>query len=340
MKSTRPPTHVHFETLTTNPPVFQIARAQIAAAKRRHPAAARHIVTSHGADLDDLARWLPRTEILVTAFNVIAQPRFPLRQLAEAAPRLRWIHLTSAGIDAVLPLDWLPPGVTLTNSSGIHSRKAGEYALMSMLMLHAGLPRLLTQQRAAVWRQLFTPSIAGRTVAIVGLGSLGGSAARQARHLGMTVLGVRRTPTPHPHVDRLYGFRHLRSALKRADIVYVAVPLTAETRQLIDRRAFDAMKPGAALINVSRAGVVDYAVLVEKLRDGSLCGAMLDVFDPEPLPAASALWSVPNLIITPHVAMDEADQYIARALDLAFRNLSAFRAGRALRNTIDVSHGY
>src|SRR5271170_3937977 len=340
MPPKRPPTQVHFESLTANPPVFQIARSQIAAAKRRHPAVARHIATSHGADLDDVARWLPRAEVLVTAFNVVTQPRFPLRRLAEAAPRLRWIHLTSAGIDKVLPLDWLPPQVTLTNSSGIHSRKAGEYALMAMLMLHAGLPRLLAQQRAAVWRQLFTPSIAGRTVAIVGLGALGSSAAKQARHLGMTVLGVRRTPTPHPHVDRLYGFRHLHSALKRADIVYVAVPLTAETRHLIDRRAFDAMKPGAALINVSRAGVVDYAVLAEKLRDGALCGAMLDVFDPEPLPAASPLWSVPNLIMTPHVAMDEADQYIPRALDLAFRNLPAFRAGRKLQNTIDAALGY
>src|SRR5580698_8920429 len=148
MPPKRPPTHVHFETLTANPPVFQIARAQIAAAKRRHPAAARHVVSSHGADLDAVAEWLPRTEVLVTSFSVVAQPGFPRRRLAEAAPRLRWIHLTSAGIDAVLPLDWLPPKVTLTNSSGIHSRKAGEYALMAMLMLHAGLPRLLAQQRA------------------------------------------------------------------------------------------------------------------------------------------------------------------------------------------------
>ncbi|MEJ0069201.1 MAG: D-2-hydroxyacid dehydrogenase [Pseudomonadota bacterium] len=340
MSPKHPPTHVHFETLTANPPVFQIAPAQIAAAKRRHPVVARQMTTSHGADLADMARWLPRVEVLVTSFTAIAEPGFPLRRLAAAAPRLRWIHLTSAGIDKVLPLDWLPPQVTLTNSSGIHSRKAGEYASMAMLMLHAGLPRLLAQQRAATWRQHFTPSIAGRTVAIIGLGGLGGSAAKQARHLGMTVLGVRRTPAAHPHVDRLYGFRNLRSALKRADIVYVAVPLTAVTHHLIDRRAFDAMKPGAALINVARAGVVDYDVLAEKLRDGSLSGAMLDVFDPEPLPASSPLWSVPNLIITPHVAMDEVDQYIPRALDLAFRNLRAFRAGRKLQNTIDVSLEY
>src|SRR5579862_1355163 len=98
MPAKRPPTHVHFETLSTNPPVFQIARAQIAAAKRDHPAVARQITTSHGADLATVGRWLPRTEVLVTAFNVIAQPGFPLRRLAEAAPRLRWIHLTSAGI--------------------------------------------------------------------------------------------------------------------------------------------------------------------------------------------------------------------------------------------------
>jgi phosphoglycerate dehydrogenase-like enzyme len=338
--SSRPPTHVHFETLNANPPVFQIARSQIAAAKRRHPAIARDIVTSHGADLAAVERWLPRAEVLVTAFNVIAQPRFPLRRLAEIAPRLRWIHLTSAGIDRLLPLDWLPPQVRLTNSSGIHSRKAGEYALMAMLMLHARLPNLLAQQRASIWRQCFTPSIAGRTVAIVGLGALGTAAAQQARHLGMTVLGVRRTAAPHRYVDRLYRFRDLKRALRQADLVYVAVPLTAETRNLIDQSALAAMKPGAGLINVARAGVVDYTALADRLRSGALGGAVLDVFDPEPLPATSPLWSVPNLIMTPHVAMDEADQYIDRALDLAFRNLRAFRAGRRLHNTIDPIAGY
>ncbi len=331
---------IHFESLSSNPSVFQITADDIAQAKSRHATCASMVETSQSADLMDMDRWLPETEVLVTAFNVIANSAFPLRRLAEVAPKLKWIHLTSAGIDRLLPLDWVPPGVFLTNSSGIHSRKSSEYALVSILAMHMRLPQLLGQQRQQQWRQVFTPSVDVRTIAIIGLGALGGSAAEQAKRLGMTVLGVRRTNEPHPHVDELFPFQRINDAIARADIVYVATPLTADTRHLIGRSAFAAMKPGAALVNVGRANVVDYDILVEKLGDGSMSGAMLDVFDPEPLPPESKIWTAPNLIITPHVGMDEDGIYISKALDVLFENVAARQKGEQLRNVIDLRTGY
>lgn len=339
--TTRPGSiRVHFESLSANPTVFQISDQDVEQAKLRHPGCASRVQTSRSADFREIEQWLPEAEVLVTAFNVIADSHFPLRTLAQAAPKLRWIHLTSAGIDRLLPLDWVPPGVFLTNSSGIHSRKSSEYALVSILALHMRLPQLLTQQRDHQWRQVFTPSVASRTIAIIGLGALGSAAAEQAKRLGLTVIGVRRTTEPHPHVDELYTFDKINEAIARADIVYVATPLTAETRNLIGRSAFDAMKPGAALVNVGRANVVDYDILVDKLHDGSISAGMLDVFDPEPLPPESRLWSAPNLIVTPHVGMDEDGVYIQKALDVLFENFAAESEGRELRNVIDLQHGY
>jgi phosphoglycerate dehydrogenase-like enzyme len=332
--------HVHFESLTSNPKTFQIDRSQIDGAMARFPDVARTLTVSRGEDLKDLDAWAPETEALVTAFNVLTQPNFPLRSLGPVFPKLRWIHLTSAGIDKVLPLDWLPPRVLLTNSSGIHSRKAIEYAFMSLVALNMKLPQIVGQQGRSEWKQIFTPSIVGRTVAVIGLGGLGTAAAAAAKQLGMRVLGVRRGTEPHPGIDRQLTYDQLFQALGEADIVYVAVPLTPETRGLIGAAALAAMKPGAALVNVSRGAVVDAVLLAEALRAGRLSGAMLDVFDPEPLPATSPLWTVPNLIMTPHIGMDEIEDYIPRALTLFFESVPGFRAGTPLPTTIDRKLGY
>lgn len=332
--------HIHFESLSSNPTTFQIAPSQITDALERFAPTGIDVATSHGSDLAELPAWAPHTEVLVTAFNMLTLPDFPLHDLADAMPRLRWIHLTSAGIEKVLPLDWLPPGVLLTNSSGIHSRKAREYAAMALVALNMKLPQLVAQQRRGEWRQLFTPAIAGRTVAIIGLGALGTAAAEVARHFGMRVLGVRRSAEPHPLIDTLFPLSRLAEALGQADIVYVAVPLTPETRHLIDAAAFAAMRPGAGIANVSRGAVVDHDRLADCLRSGHVSGAVLDVFDPEPLPPSSPLWTVPNLLITPHIGMDEIEQYIPLALDLFFRNLPAFLAGRPVENAIDRVLGY
>lgn len=331
-------THLHFETRATAPSVFRMTPAQVQAAARRAKAG-RGVRWTVGEDLRDLS-WLATAEGLVTGNGLIVDPAFPKARLAEAAPRLRWIHIIGAGIEPLLPLDWLPPQVTLTNNSGVHAQKVGEFATLALLALCYRLPAMVSNQHRNKWQQIFTPSVVGKTVLVVGLGEMGGAAAKAARKLGMKVVGIRRNAAPHRHADKVLPLSQLHKALASADFVMVAAPLTPSTAHLIDAKAIAAMKDGAGLINVGRAGVVDYEALVRALNKGKLSGAMLDVFDPEPLPAASPLWQVPNLILTPHCSSDDLDAYLPKTLDLAFDNLARLRAGKALRNRVDPATGY
>ncbi len=331
-------THIHFETRANKASVFRITPELVRAAMRR-ASPGRGIRWTVGEDLDDLS-WLATAEALVTSNDLLTDPAFPRATLAEAAPKLRWIHITGAGIEPLLPLDWLPRQVTLTNNSGVHVQKTGEFATMALLALCTRLPQLMTNQREGRWQQIFTPSIAGKTLLVVGLGDMGGAAARSAKKLGMQVLGMRRNPRPHRHADAVLPLSQLHKGLAKADFVVVATPLTPATTNLIDASAIAAMKTGAGLINVGRAGVVDYAALSVALGNGKLSGAVLDVFDPEPLPADSPLWQVPNLIITPHCSSDDLDHYLPLTLDLVCTNLVRLRAGRKLRNIVDPGTGY
>ncbi|WP_149537700.1 D-2-hydroxyacid dehydrogenase [Siccirubricoccus phaeus] len=331
-------THLHFESRANKPACFQITPALVQAAARRAKAG-RGLRWTVGEDLSELS-WLKTAEGLVCGNDIITDPAFPKAMLAEAAPKLRWIHITGAGIEPLLPLDWLPSGVVLTNNSGVHVQKTGEFATMALLALTFRLPALMTQQREARWGQIFTPSIAGKTLLVVGLGDMGGAAAKAGKKLGMKVLGMRRNPKPHRYADAMLPLKSLKKGLAEADIVLVATPLTPETRYLIDAEAIAAMKPGAGLVNVGRAGVVDYAALSEALRNGKVSGAMLDVFDPEPLPSSDPLWQVPNLIITPHCSSDDLDAYMPLTLDLVMANLARFRAGKTLKNAVDPTTGY
>lgn len=331
-------THLHFETRANKPSVFHMTPALVEAAARRAN-------VGHGTrwtvseDLRDLS-WLTTAEGLITGNDIIIDPAFPQRKLAQAAPNLRWIHIIGAGIEPLLPLDWLPPQVTLTNNSGVHAQKTGEFATLALLSLCYRLPQMVSNQQRANWHQIFTPSIVGKTVLVVGLGEMGGAAAKSAKKLGMTVLGVRRNPAPHRYVDEVLPLAELPAALARADFVLVAAPLTPATTHLIDGNAIATMKDHAGLINVGRAGVVDYDALVAALKSGKLSGAMLDVFDPEPLPASSALWHAPNLIITPHCSSDDLENYLPKTMDLAFDNLARLHAGRKLKNVVDRTTGY
>jgi phosphoglycerate dehydrogenase-like enzyme len=330
--------HLHFETRADKPSVFRITPELVRAAIRRAKPG-RGVRWTVGEDLRDMS-WLATAEGLVTGNDVITDPAFPRARLDEAAPRLRWIHIIGAGIEPLLPLDWLPKQVTLTNNSGVHARKTGEFATLALLALCYRLPEMVANQRNAAWRQIFTPSIAGKTVLIVGLGEMGGAAARSAQKLGMKVLGVRRNAAPHRHADSVLPVSQLHKGLTRADFVLIAAPLTPATAHLIDAKAITAMKPGAGLINVGRAGVVDYEALGRALRQGKISGAMLDVFDPEPLPATSSLWHAPNLIITPHCSSDDLDDYLPMTLDLALANLARLRAGKTLKNAVNPATGY
>ena len=327
------PLRIHIENISAQAPVFQIRPEQYEAVAARHRDLAARVRTTIGWDLEMF------DEAMQTADALIGW-RFPREDLARRAPRLKWIHMTGAGIEHIMPLDWLPPGAVVTTNSGVHAPKAGEFATMALLMITNHLPALVTAQREGRWHRIFSKPARGQTLLIVGVGAMGGAAAERAKWLGMRVLGVRRRGRPHRHVDRMFGPDEVDRALPQADVVLVTAPLTHETRHLLGKRELDLMKPGAGLVNMGRARVVDYDALAAKLAKGELSGAILDVFDPEPLPADSPLWTTPNLVLTPHVSSDDVDRYVPRTLDLVFANVRRHLQGRPLKNLVHSDRQY
>lgn len=324
---------LHIDNSTQRADVYHITEERWRSAAARHGSLARKLDVSiswDGAGLD---------AALAQADLVIGVPAEHGR-LEQRAPRLRWLHHTSAGVDRLLPLDWLPRNIAFTNNHGAHGAKAEQYMRMAYTLLNVRLPAMIANQHAHRWEQLLSPSLAGQTALVIGLGDLGEAAARAARQLGLKVIGVRRHARPCRYADSVHTYRSLDRLLPKADYVVLAVPLTAETRNLLDRKRLDLLRPSAAVINIARAPVVDYAALVEKLRAGELAGAVLDVVEPEPLPPDSPLWDTPNLVITPHASCDDADNYVGISLDLWFENLARFLDGKPLRRRVDTRLGY
>lgn len=313
--------------------VFTISRERYDAVARRHADVAERLDVFIDWDRDHFYESMKTAEVLITW-------DLPTEGLADAAPHLKWLQVTGAGVEHLCPMDWLPPGVTVVNNKGAHAAKAGEYGLMAILMLHTNMPALIGQQREAQWTSLYATPVAGRTLVIVGVGNIGGAVARHARALGLKVIGVSRHGRPHPEVDEMTTPGGLDAVLPRADFLFVSTPATPETRNLIDRRRIGLLNQGAGLVNVGRASVVDYEALAEALEAGRLSGAVLDVFDPEPLPPDSPLWRTRNLIVTPHVSADDGDAYVPITLELFFANMRRYLAGEPLQNVVRPELGY
>ena len=313
--------------------VFTITRERFEAAAARHPDVAEHVEAFIDWDLDNFADSMATAEVLICW-------DLPTANLGAVAPNLKWIQNIGAGVEHLCPIDWLPDGVTLVNNKGAHAAKAGEFGLMAVLMLHTRMPAVLANQRRAHWESLYATPVAGRTLLIVGVGNIGGALAKHAQALGLEVLGVSRHGRDHPHVDRMVTPDRLDEVLPEADFVFVSTPATPETRNLIDRDRFARMKPGAGLINVGRAAVVDYDALCESLASGRLSGAVLDVFDPEPLPPDSPLWQTDRLLVTPHISADDGESYVPLTLDLFFDNMRRYLAGEPLANVVRPELGY
>lgn len=320
--------HIQNDPLSPNDAVTP---PRFAAGARRVPVLRRRLRVTFGVDPPALEEGLREAEILMAA-------HVDGRDLATRAPRLRWIQSTSAGVEKLVPL--LPPDVVLTNASGVHIHKGGEYAMTALLMLNHGVPHFVTRQRERRWDPIFMTPIAGRTVVIVGVGQIGGEVARLARRFGLRVLGVRRSGRAHRWVHRMFTTKNLRAALRQADFVVVTTPLTPETRGLIGVKELDCLPRGAGLVNLGRGAVVDYDAMSAKLWARDLSGAVLDVFHREPLPPESPLWSTPNVIVSPHCAVDDGRAYVSRCLDIFFDNLRRYLGGRSLRNVVDRELGY
>jgi phosphoglycerate dehydrogenase-like enzyme len=268
-------------------------------------------------------------------------------EVLRAGPKLRWVHSASAGIGTSLTPELLARDVVLTNSAGIHGPPMAEAVLGMMLHFARGFDLAVRAQAEGRWDadrfyrgDIAFPEIAGSCVGIVGLGGIGQEVAWRARALGARVLGLKRRPGASPEgIEVMTGEPGLRRLLQESDTLVITAPDTPATRGLIDAAALAQMKPSAVLINVSRGRIVDEDALAAALRTGRLRGAGLDVFTVEPLPAEHALWTLPNVLLTPHVS-PITPHFWRRQTDLIVDNLRRFARGETMRNIVDKREGY
>ncbi len=272
----------------------------------------------------------------------VALGHFPL-DLVTAARSLRWIQSPSAGVESYLSETMQQSGIILTNGRGVYGVAGAEHVLGEMLIFTRRLQEMLAAQRERRWEQATyqtIPTLQGQTLGVVGLGGIGSQIALRGKAFGMTVLAVRRHPgEPPASVDHLFGLEGLDDLLAASDHVVLALPLTPETRNLIDAARLARLRPTAYLYNVGRGAVVDEAALIVALQAGRFAGAALDVFVEEPLPADSPLWSLPNVILTPHVAANGPSDWTT-VVSLFADNLRRYRAGQPLQNIVDFALGY
>ncbi|HEV8472392.1 MAG TPA: D-2-hydroxyacid dehydrogenase [Methylomirabilota bacterium] len=261
----------------------------------------------------------------------------PPARLAARAPRLRWIQSLTGGCDQWLVAD--VPDVPLTCARGTHRLSMPEHILAALFVVTKQVPGIVLDQRERRWRRRVNPTLAGRTLGILGLGAIGGEVARKAAALEMRVIGTRRSSASLPHVERVYAPSETDVVLAQSDYVVLLLPSTQKTRDLIDRRALATMKRGAYLLNFGRGDLVVDDDLAAAVRDGVIAGAVLDVFRTEPLPSDSPLWTTEGITIFPHVGglHPERDEGVAA---LWVDNLRRFVAAEPLRQVVDRARGY
>ena len=287
------------------------------------------------------ARWralLDRAEVL---FGVPDDSAEGLAEAVNGLPGLRWVHATSAGAGeqvrkAGLPAEALER-VVVTTSSGVHAVPLAEFAVFGLLAVAKDLPRILADQRARAWPEVREPfrELSAQTLFLVGLGEIGREVARLGKALGMRTVGFRRSQGPPPEwVDEVHGPERLAELAGRADAMVVSLPMTDQTAGLIDRATIERLPAGCIFVNVGRGGVVDEPALVDALRERRIAGAVLDVFATEPLPADSRLWTLPNVLVTPHAAALSAREN-ERIAELFVDNLHRYLDGRPLRNVVE-----
>ena len=265
------------------------------------------------------------------------------RALREAWPEARsleWIHWGGAGVDALLFPELIESTVKVTNSRGVFDRPMAEYVLGLIIAFAKRFPETWSLQSERRWRHRLTDTVYGKKVLIVGAGSIGRMIARLCAGAGMQVAGVGRSArASDPDFGRVHACESLNEALPDADFVVVAAPLTPHTRGLISSEQFRLMKPTARLLNVGRGAIVDEEALIAALEARDIAGAALDVFESEPLPAASPLWSMPHVIVSPHMSGD-FNGYAYALAEVFLENYRRYRAGERLLNLIDKQLGF
>lgn len=291
----------------------------------------------HVKSYDALPAELPDTDIFV-GFNLLP------KQL-DVARKLKWIHITSAGVSQLMRPDVQAAGVVITNARGIHGIPMAEHTMGAMLALARKFQDTVHYQDANEWAQeqiwQSRPSeLHGSTLLIVGFGTIGGEIARRARAFGMRIEAVTRSGRGDATLaDKIYPASQLLQALPHADYIVLAAPDTPDTQRMIGARELKTMKPTAYLLNIGRGSLVDESAMIDALEHKTIAGAALDVMEKEPLPQESPLWKLKNVFASPHISA-VSELLWPRQTELLIENLERWFSGRELKNIVDTTRGY
>jgi phosphoglycerate dehydrogenase-like enzyme len=289
----------------------------------------------YASDADQLAASGPEAE----AVYFWDGEREQLMDVWHRLERLRWIQTASAGVDGLLFPELVASDVAVTNARGVFDEPIAEWVIAMLLAFSTDTLTTLALQREARWQHRETRRLAGSRLVVVGPGPIGRAAARKARGLGMRVSAVGRTAREEIDLGSVAPIERLHEILATADHVLNALPLAPGTEGLFDAAAFAAMPDSATFVNVGRGATVDEPALIEALRTGGIAAAALDVFAQEPLPPESPLWSLPNVVVSPHMCGDRLgweQEVVAIFVD----NAGRWARGEPLRNLVDTRLGF
>ncbi len=266
-----------------------------------------------------------------------------LRDVFLLSRRLRWIHSRAAGLEQTLFPELIESEVILTNGGGVFSASLGEFALAAILYFAKDFRRMIDNQLAGIWEQFDVTMISGKTLGIVGYGSIGRAVAARARALEMRVIGLRRhvpqLSDQDPLIEQVYESEQRLEMLSRCDYVVVTLPLTERTRDLIGDAEFAVMKNSAVIINIGRGPTINEQAMIKALLEKRIRGAALDVFDQEPLPQGHAFYSLPNVLLSPHCA-DHTPDWLNDSMRFFLAQLDRFQRAQPLLNVVDKKSGY
>ena len=296
---------------------------------------------------DYLQRLLPQLQITacnsaeiipsnIEEIDIILAWKFPA-ELPKKAKRLKWIQSIGAGADYILSITDLPQKIIITRSIGDLGILMAEYVLGFCLYFTLQIQRLLKNQSGANWEPFPTNKLEGKTLALMGLGAIGSTIAVKAKNLGMRVLGAKRTEALVKGVDQIFIGKQWHDMFPQADFLVIALPITSETKGMLNADALKLLKKECYLINISRGKIVDEQFLITMLKEKRIAGAALDVFDEEPLPPDSPLWKMDNVVITPHIAGISQPEGISQDF---CQNYKRFIEGKPLKYQVDRLRGY
>lgn len=288
----------------------------------RLPGACRIVA---GDTVEAFRQAAPEADVMLV--GAVARPL--VEEVWAMAPRLQWVHSLWAGLETLLFPALVDSEAVLTNGRGVFARSLGEFAITGMLWFAKDIRRMRRQQRERRWEKFVVTELHGATLGIVGHGAIGRATASLANAFGMLVHGI----------GRRHSREEFETILRKSDYLVIGAPLTADTRGMIGETELRMMKHDAVLLNLGRGPVVDEPALLHALRENWIRGAVLDVFDEEPLPADHPFWTLDNVLLSPHCS-DNTATWLYEAMELFLDNYTLFAKGEPLKNICDKRAGY